>query len=236
MRKNLAAATKAAGKRVAAAADNGPDAGAIAGAQHDAITEVSGLFDGADAIVGDLDTTLNAAIDGRDSLVAAIGALSADDQQDYVDVLQRIDGDVTDEIDGIDEALSDATLTNEAKDALTAARAKLVATQTASPRRASCRGSTRRTRRRPTGLTAARVATAMPCSAPRPCTPSPPSIAPPRPRLRGPRQRGASRRPRAPSPRRRPRPASTGSPRPSSHPCTRSADARGRAHEADDGG
>jgi hypothetical protein len=132
VRKNLAAASKAAGKRVAAAADNGPDAaGAVAGAQHDVITEVSGLFDGADALVGDLDTTLNAAIDGRDSLVAAIGGLSADDQQDYVGVLERIDSDVTDEIDGIDEALSDDTLTVAAKDDLTAARAKLVATQAA---------------------------------------------------------------------------------------------------------
>jgi hypothetical protein len=132
VRKNLAAATKATGKRVAAAADNGPDAaGAVARAQHDVITEVSGLFDGADALVGDLDTTLNAAIDGRDSLVAAIGALSTDDQQAYVHVLQRIDNDVSDEIDGIDEALSDDTLASDAKDDLTAARAKLVATQTA---------------------------------------------------------------------------------------------------------
>jgi hypothetical protein len=132
VRKNLAAALKAANKRVAAAADNGPDAaGAVARAQHDVITEVSGLFDGADALVGDLDTTLNAAIDGRDSLVAGIGALSTDDQQDYVDVLERIDSDVTDEIDGIDEALSDDTLSAAAKDDLTAARAKLVTTQSA---------------------------------------------------------------------------------------------------------
>src|SRR3954447_772004 len=111
--KNLAAALKAANKRVAAAADNGPDAaGAVAGAQHDVITEVSGLFDGADALVGDLNDSLNGAIDGRDSLVAAIAALSADDQQDYVRVLEAIDSDVSDEIDGIDEALSDDTLTD----------------------------------------------------------------------------------------------------------------------------
>jgi hypothetical protein len=132
VRKNLAAALKAANKRVAAAADNGPGAaGAVARAQHDVITEVSGLFDGADALVGDLNTTLNAGIDGRDSLVAAIAALPTADQQNYVDVLSRIDNDVTDEIDGIDGALADDTLTTEAKDDLTAARAKLVATQTA---------------------------------------------------------------------------------------------------------
>ena len=132
MRTNLAAALKAANKRVAAAADNGPDAaGAVAGAQHDVITEVSGLFDGADALVDDLNDSLNAAIDGRDDLIAAIAGLSTDDQQAYVDVLQRIDDDVSDEIDGIDEALADDTLTAEAQSDLTAARDKLTATQTA---------------------------------------------------------------------------------------------------------
>src|SRR3954471_8465661 len=94
VRKNLAAALKAAGKRVAAAADDGPDAaGAVAGAQHDVITEVSGLFDGADALAGDLNDSLTAAIDGRDSLVASIAALPSDDQQDYVDALSEIDSD-----------------------------------------------------------------------------------------------------------------------------------------------
>src|SRR3954462_15011940 len=54
VRKNLAAAVKAVGKRVAAATDNGPDAaGAVARTDDDVITDVSGLFDGADALVGD---------------------------------------------------------------------------------------------------------------------------------------------------------------------------------------
>src|SRR4051812_15081505 len=107
VRKNLAAVTKSANKKVAAGAGNGPDAaGAVARADDDVIVEVSGLFDGADALVDPLNTTLNDAIDGRDSLVASIAALSADDQQDYVDVLEQIDSDVSDEIDGIDEALS----------------------------------------------------------------------------------------------------------------------------------
>src|SRR4051812_49575234 len=47
VRKRLAAALKAANNRFAPAADSGPDAaGVVAGAQHDVITEVSGLFDG----------------------------------------------------------------------------------------------------------------------------------------------------------------------------------------------
>jgi hypothetical protein len=130
--KNLAAATKSVNKKMAAGADNGPDAaGAVAHADDDVISEVSGLFDGADALVDPLNTTLNDAIDGRDSLVAAIAALSADDQHDYFDVLERIDRDVSDEIDGIDEALSDDTLTDDAEADLTAAKGKLSATQTA---------------------------------------------------------------------------------------------------------
>jgi hypothetical protein len=130
--KNLAAALKAANKRVAAASDNGPAAaGAVARAQHAVISEVSGLFDGADALAGELNDTLTKAIDGRDSLVAAIAGLSAEDQQDYADVLSRIDSDVADEIEGIDEALSDDTLSGDAKADLTAARDKLAATQTA---------------------------------------------------------------------------------------------------------
>lgn len=132
MNKNLAAATKAANKKVAAGADNGPDAaGAVAHADDDVISETSGLFDGADVLVDPLNATLNGAIDGRDSLVASISALSADDQQDYVGVLEQIDSDTSDEIDGIDEALSDDTLTDDAKADLTAAKGKLSATQTA---------------------------------------------------------------------------------------------------------
>jgi hypothetical protein len=131
--KNLARAEKAAKRRVANGATTGPvSASAVARAEDDVVAGSSDMFDGAsDSLVTALNGTLNAGIDDRDDLVAAIGALSTDDQQDYVDVLSQIDSDVSDEIDGIDESLSDDTLTSEAQDDLTAAKTKLQATQTA---------------------------------------------------------------------------------------------------------
>jgi len=126
VRSNLAAALKAAKKR--AAADNGPDSFyAVASTQHHVIDEVASLYDGADdTTVAALTETLNAAIDGRDDLIAAIPAGS---QSDYGFVYDAINDDVADEIESIDDALSDDTLTDTAKSDLTAARAKLVATQ-----------------------------------------------------------------------------------------------------------
>ena len=126
VRSNLAAALKAAKKR--AATDNGPDSFyAVASTQHNVIDEVASLYDGADdATVAALTETLNAAIDGRDDLIATIPAGS---QSDYSFVYDAINDDVASEIESIDEALSDDTLTDTAKSDLTAARAKLVATQ-----------------------------------------------------------------------------------------------------------
>lgn len=133
VRKNLAAAQKVTNKKIAAGAANAPDAAAaVASVQHDVISETVDLFDGADgALVDAVDQTLNAGIDGRDGTVASIAALSTADQQDYVDVLESIDSDVTDELDSVDGALADDTLTSDAQADLTAAREKLVATQTA---------------------------------------------------------------------------------------------------------
>src|SRR4051794_12512830 len=131
VRRNLAKAEAAAGHRIGE--DSGPaSAWWVSKAEDDVITSTSALFDGADdTLVADLADTLNAAIDGRDGLIAALAALSSDDQQDYADVLDQISSDVADEIDAIDEALADDTLTSSAQDALTAAREKLVATQDA---------------------------------------------------------------------------------------------------------
>ena len=128
VRTNLSAALKAAKRR--ASSDNGPDSFyAVASAQHRVIDEVVSLYDGADdATVAALTDTLNAAIDGRDDLIATIPSGS---QGDYAFVAEAIDEDVTGEIEAIDEALSDDTLSADAQSALTAARAKLVATQSA---------------------------------------------------------------------------------------------------------
>jgi hypothetical protein len=128
VRTNLAAAVKAAKKR--AASDNGPDSFyAVASTQHNVVDEVVSLYDGTDDTTGAaLTETLNAAIDGRDDLVASIPSGS---QSDYSFVADQIASDAGDEIDAIDEALGDDTLTADEQSALTAARAKLVATQSA---------------------------------------------------------------------------------------------------------
>ena len=128
VRSNTAAALKAAKRR--AATDNGPDSFyAVVRTQNKVIEEVVSLYDGADdATVAALTETLNAAIDGRDELIAAI---PADSQSDYSFVAERIADDVADEIEAIDEALADDSLSSQAQSDLTAARAKLVATQSA---------------------------------------------------------------------------------------------------------
>jgi len=130
VRGNLGAATKSAKKR--STADNGPDSFyAVTTTQNNVVEQVTALYDGADdATASALTETLNAAIDGRDDLVATIAALTADQQSEYSFVLDEIEDDVADEIEAIDEALADDTLTDAAKADLTAARAKLVATQT----------------------------------------------------------------------------------------------------------
>ena len=133
VRRNLAAALKTANRKIGAGSEKGPGAAfAVASAQDKVIDGTVALFDGADdALVSEIAQTLDAAITGRDDLVAAIGALSADDQQDYYEVLSRIDEDVTDEIESIDDALADDTLSADAQAALQSAREKLVASQSA---------------------------------------------------------------------------------------------------------
>jgi hypothetical protein len=131
VRTNLASAVKSAKRR--AGTDTGPASYyAVASTQHHIVDGVASLYDGADdTTVAGLTQTLNAAIDGRDELVASIAALDASAKANYADVASAINGDVTEEIASIDESLQDDTLTDQAKADLTAARAKLVATQAA---------------------------------------------------------------------------------------------------------
>src|SRR4051794_19667681 len=110
VRRNLAAAEKAAIKRMTAGSETGPDAGAaVAAVESDVVNGTADAFDGvtSDALVDALDKTLDAAINGRDSVVAAIKALDADAQGDYYDAADQVDGDTADEIDSLSEAISD---------------------------------------------------------------------------------------------------------------------------------
>jgi len=132
VRKNLGAALKSARRRVTSGNEYGPDSiGAVFDTQHEVIETTSGLFDGADGeIVDSISDALNAGIEGRDSGIAAIAALSEDDRADYDWVLESVLDDVTSEIEAIDEALADDTLTDEGRAALEQAKTKLEATKT----------------------------------------------------------------------------------------------------------
>lgn len=129
--KNLAAALKSA-KRRATTESGEASFEAVADAQHDIIEELTTLFDGADAdLVTAVATGLDGSITGRDDLVAAIAALTAEQREDYEYLLESIGDDVDDEIEAIDEALADDTLSAEATTALNDAKAKLTATKAA---------------------------------------------------------------------------------------------------------
>jgi hypothetical protein len=105
-------------------------AAALARTQGRVIDGAISLFDGApDAIVAADAETLKAALDGRDALVAAIAALS--DKSGYAWALKIVAKDATGEAADIGEALTDDTLTDAAKAALTAAQAQATATATA---------------------------------------------------------------------------------------------------------
>ncbi|HEX8051839.1 MAG TPA: hypothetical protein VF517_02535 [Thermoleophilaceae bacterium] len=133
VRKNLASAQKSGNKRVTANADDGPaSAWALTNAQHKIVDATAALFDGVTetTLVSEIEETLDAALTGRDATVDAIGALPVADQQAYRHVLEGIDEEIDDEVEAIDEALSDDTLTPEATTALNDAKAQAQATQT----------------------------------------------------------------------------------------------------------
>jgi hypothetical protein len=131
--RNLVGAANAAKKHVADS--NGPDSfGAVEDGTHEAVGEIAGLFDGVTDTdtVNQLGTTLKDALTARDGLVSAIGGLSADQRSGYADVLNAMNSNVADEIDAVQQALSDDTLKDpEAKDALNAALTQLKATASA---------------------------------------------------------------------------------------------------------
>jgi hypothetical protein len=125
VRRNLASAQKTALRKLSPSA-----AGAVARAQGHVVTGTAAMFDG---LTGDpvaaTATTLKAALDGRDAVVAAINALS--DKSGYAFVLASINDDATGEAEDIADTLADDELTDEAKAALQAAATQVAATATA---------------------------------------------------------------------------------------------------------
>jgi hypothetical protein len=130
-KRHLASASKGVLRRVTAGNEAGPAAAAaLAKTQGRIVGGTVGLFDGApDAIVAANADTLKAALDGRDALVAAIAALP--DHSGYAWALKLIAHDATSEAADIAETLTDDTLTDAAKAALTAAQAQATATASA---------------------------------------------------------------------------------------------------------
>jgi hypothetical protein len=130
-RRHLASASKTVARRIAAGNAGGPAAAAaLARTQGEVVDAAIGVFDGAsDPIVAADAETLKAALDGRDALLAAIVALP--DKSAYAWALKTIARDAAGEAEDIAEALTDDTLTDAAKAALTAAATQVAATATA---------------------------------------------------------------------------------------------------------
>lgn len=133
VRRNLAAAEKAALRRTTADSETGvaSDA-AVTRGEHDVVAGAVDLLDGATGDLADAAVaTLDAAADGRDGIVTAIAALDEDARSDYGRVLDRVARATVDEADDIADALSDDELTDDAKAALSAASDQVTATGTA---------------------------------------------------------------------------------------------------------
>lgn len=131
---NLATAQRSARRTVAAAGAKGPaSAWAVLNAEDETIGETVGLLSGVsdDTAVTELAELLAAQTSGRDALVAAIGALSAEQRAAYARVLEEVAAQLDEEAAAIDEALldeEDDALTQGAKDALTTAKTAIAAT------------------------------------------------------------------------------------------------------------
>ena len=120
VRRSLAAAQRAAERRTSSAAANGPDAdAAVVETQHAVVIGTVDILDGA---TGDLAAaaiaTLDAGLDGRDALLAAVDGLEDADEAAYGDVWGIVASDTDDEVETIADSLSDDELTDEAKTAL----------------------------------------------------------------------------------------------------------------------
>jgi hypothetical protein len=122
VRRDVAAAQKTALRTKTASS-----LGAVAAAEGDIVSETVAMYD---ELTGDpvtaVSTTLKAALDGRDAIVAAIGSDTS-----YSNVLGRIADDASSEASDVSDTLTDDTLTDDAKTALNGAATQLAAAVTA---------------------------------------------------------------------------------------------------------
>jgi hypothetical protein len=140
-RRALASAQKAAVRRLAQ--PNGPaSAGVLLRAHGEIAGDLAGLFDDQQGDAVDaLAQTLAFTGDQRDALVAAIAALEDSAEAPYARLLGAAAGAIEEEIAGYDDTLADDTLTDPAKAAITAAKARAAATKSAMAARAGALGT-----------------------------------------------------------------------------------------------
>ena len=133
VRKHLASAQKSAARRADQPA--GPISfDALTRAQHRAVLELASDFDGVTDgdLVDAIAQTLDAVLDGRDTAIDTIKSRAGGDgetAEEYAWVAEGIRESLGEELEAINEALEDDTLTDAARSALEAAKAQIEAQQ-----------------------------------------------------------------------------------------------------------
>jgi len=96
------------------------------------VTSTVSLFDGQTGdVAAATATTLDAALDGREAVVAAVGALDEDAREDYDRYADRVVRDVEAETEDVADATADDELSSEATAALSDATPRLASIGTA---------------------------------------------------------------------------------------------------------
>lgn len=129
----LASAQKSGLKQIVAGDADGPaTAAALIAAHHDIVSTLVNDFDGQTAPVdAALADVLKLAVDGRDAVINAVKALPPAEQAAYGRALAGAADGLADELASIAEALTDDTLSDPAKAALTEAQTKITASAAA---------------------------------------------------------------------------------------------------------
>lgn len=133
VRRSLASAQRTTLRKVTADSD-GAEANSVAveRAEHAVVATTASLYDGQSGdVVTALSTTLDAALDGRDALLAGVGALTDEQAEEYDRYQAKVLRDVAAETEDVADATSDDELTSEATAALAEATTRLAAQKTA---------------------------------------------------------------------------------------------------------
>lgn len=133
VRRSLASAQRTTLRKVAAGAE-GAEAGAVAveRAEHAVVATTASLYDGQTGdVVTAISTTLDAALDGRDALLAGVDALTDEQAEAYDRYQAKVLRDVAAETEDVADATADDELTSDATAALAEATTRLAAQGTA---------------------------------------------------------------------------------------------------------